>query len=202
MSKLVDSILAALRKIESGGDYKIRNNSSSASGAYQFLDSTWLGAGGGKYAPRAYLATPAQQDEIARAQVEAILKANDNKPSAVAETWYVGHVGKPPSYVPPGNSLSVGDYLKRFENAFIAAGGLNATGGNPVEDVLKGPTKAVSDAVSKVAREVLEGIAGLLGAAVDPFVEGLKRLSIIGLAVGGGVTLVVLGAWRGVKAPS
>lgn len=54
----------------------------------------------------------------------------------------------------------------------------------------------IDDTASKVA----DAVAGAFGAAVEPFVTGLKRLSIIGLAVLGGVALIVAGAWRGVKA--
>lgn len=48
---------------ESGGNYSAKNPSSSASGAWQFLDSTWAGFEG--YAS-AYLAPPSVQDEKAR----------------------------------------------------------------------------------------------------------------------------------------
>lgn len=48
---------------ESGGDYSAQNPSSSASGAWQFLDSTWAGFGG--YS-RAVFAPPDVQDARAR----------------------------------------------------------------------------------------------------------------------------------------
>lgn len=35
-------------------------------GGYQYLASTWLGAGGGRYAPRAGLASPAEQIRVTR----------------------------------------------------------------------------------------------------------------------------------------
>lgn len=52
---------------ESGGDYSAVNgsNPNRPAGAYQIITSTWTGYGGGKYAPTADAATPAQQDEIA-----------------------------------------------------------------------------------------------------------------------------------------
>ena len=52
-----------VKQRESGGDYNAQNPTSSASGAWQFLDSTWAGFGG--YA-RAVLAPPEVQDEKAR----------------------------------------------------------------------------------------------------------------------------------------
>lgn len=50
---------------ESEGDYRAENPSSTASGAYQILDSTWLDYGGGRYARRAKDAAYWQQDQIA-----------------------------------------------------------------------------------------------------------------------------------------
>lgn len=49
---------------ESGGNW--RDASGGYEGGLQFLNSTWLAAGGGRFARHAYDATPAQQVEIAR----------------------------------------------------------------------------------------------------------------------------------------
>jgi hypothetical protein len=65
------TVLAGIKQHESGGDYKAQNPSSTASGAYQYLDSTWNGYGG--YA-RAADAPPAVQDARARQDVEANYK--------------------------------------------------------------------------------------------------------------------------------
>lgn len=57
---------------ESGGNPTAQNPSSTASGLFQFLDTSWLAYGGGQYAPRAKDATPAQQTAIAnRAYAQA-----------------------------------------------------------------------------------------------------------------------------------
>ena len=56
----------ALAECESGGNWSI-NTGNCYSGGLQFSASSWLGAGGGKYAPYAYMATPSEQ--IATAEV-------------------------------------------------------------------------------------------------------------------------------------
>src|SRR5207245_1571918 len=61
--------LDSIAKCESGGNPHAQNASSSASGLYQFIDSSWAAYGGKKYGPRAKDATPAQQTEIAQAAV-------------------------------------------------------------------------------------------------------------------------------------
>ncbi|AXG66138.1 hydrolase [Streptomyces phage Annadreamy] len=53
-------IAACIRKYESGGNYRALNPSSGASGAYQFLDSTWQGVTG--LPGKAMNYSPAQQD--------------------------------------------------------------------------------------------------------------------------------------------
>jgi len=53
-------IAACIRKYESGGNYRAQNPSSTASGAYQFLDSTWQAVTG--LPGRAMNYSPAQQD--------------------------------------------------------------------------------------------------------------------------------------------
>lgn len=58
----IPAILIAIRGCESGHDYTAQNPTSTASGAYQFLKSTWAGYGG--YS-EAYLAPPSVQDQAA-----------------------------------------------------------------------------------------------------------------------------------------
>ena len=94
----VDKILATIRKHETGaygGNYGIQAKGSSASGAYQYIDSTWAamtkkyGMGGefkhAKDAPKEV------QDAIARKNVEEILAKNKGDLSAVPKTWYTGN---------------------------------------------------------------------------------------------------------------
>lgn len=53
-------IAACIRKYESGGNYRAINSSSGASGAYQFMDSTWTSITG--LPGKAMNYSPAQQD--------------------------------------------------------------------------------------------------------------------------------------------
>jgi resuscitation-promoting factor RpfA len=55
---------SGVAECESGGNWSI-NTGNGYYGGLQFLTATWLGYGGGEYAPRADLATPAEQIAIA-----------------------------------------------------------------------------------------------------------------------------------------
>ncbi len=55
----------ALRECESGGDWTY-NGPSGFDGAYQFVPSTWLAHGGGRFAAYAYQASPYEQTLIAQ----------------------------------------------------------------------------------------------------------------------------------------
>lgn len=57
--------LVKIRYCESGGNYSAQNPTSSASGAYQFLDSTWRGLPAAQGYARAKYAPPAVQDAAA-----------------------------------------------------------------------------------------------------------------------------------------
>jgi hypothetical protein len=88
-------VLATIRTIESGGDYHAHAAGSTASGAYQLLDSTW--AGYGSYA-RAADAPPGVQDAKAAEYAQTILNEHDGDVTTVPVAWYIGHV--PPSGSP------------------------------------------------------------------------------------------------------
>lgn len=91
-SSQLDSFLAGLRTVESGGRYHIGHNAAGASGGYQFLDSTWGGYGGYK---SAYLAPPEVQDARAKQLATAYFQQFGSWAS-VAQAWLggPGSVGK------------------------------------------------------------------------------------------------------------
>jgi hypothetical protein len=83
------SILATIRAKESGGDYTAEAPGSTASGAYQFLDSTWDNYGGYAHAADA---PPEIQDQKAAEMVRAVLLDHDGDVTVVPVVWYLGHV--------------------------------------------------------------------------------------------------------------
>lgn len=89
------AILATIRQKESGGNYNAQNPVSTASGAYQFLDSTWssltLQYGIGTQYPKAKLAPPAIQDAVADRYVSQILAENGGDVSKVPLVWFTGN---------------------------------------------------------------------------------------------------------------
>jgi hypothetical protein len=92
----VEQILSTIRTRESRGDYNAQSPASSASGAYQFIDSTWKGLtkkyGMGQEFGKAKLAPKEIQDAIARAYVEDILKQAGGDVSKVPLAWYTGNI--------------------------------------------------------------------------------------------------------------
>jgi hypothetical protein len=114
----LDITLATIRGIESGGDYAAQNAGSSASGAYQFLDSTWAGYGG--YG-RAWEAPAVVQDAKAIEHVQSILDSNAGDVSSIPVVWYIGHVPAADSlewdtipYQSAGNVLTPRQYQTRW----------------------------------------------------------------------------------------
>lgn len=93
----VKKVLETIKTIESGGDYSTPNKSgsSSASGAYQFIDGTWKSLAqkyniGTEY-NRAMYAPPEIQDAVAGKYVEEILRQNNNDVSKIPLVWYTGN---------------------------------------------------------------------------------------------------------------
>ncbi len=87
-------ILLTIRTIESGGNYTIPKNKGGASGAYQYIDSTWNNFKG---YPSAYLAPAAIQDERALADVKAILWTWKGDVSMVPVIWYYPKAARDPA---------------------------------------------------------------------------------------------------------
>ncbi len=121
-SAQIEPILATIRAIESGGNYTAQNSGSTASGAYQFLDSTWANYGG---YPHAWQAPSTVQDAKALIQVQAILGASSGDVSAVPVVWYIGHVPAAGSnewdtipYPNASNVLTPGEYQARWLSEF------------------------------------------------------------------------------------
>ncbi|MAT06284.1 MAG: hypothetical protein CL424_14700 [Acidimicrobiaceae bacterium] len=82
-------VLATIRDLESGGDYQADAAGSSASGAYQFIDSTWDGYGGFQ---RAKDAPASVQDAKAVELVSQIIERHGGDIAAVPIVWYLGHL--------------------------------------------------------------------------------------------------------------
>lgn len=89
-------ILETIKKRESGGNYNAQAKGSSASGAYQFIDSTWrsraqaAGVDVRQY-PRAVNAPPDVQDKVADTYISEILRKNNNDVSKIPLVWYTGN---------------------------------------------------------------------------------------------------------------
>lgn len=128
------AILATIRHLESGGDYAAQSRGSTASGAYQFLDSTWADHAGFR---RAWLAPPDTQDAKAIELIDTILDRHDGDVTAIPVVWYIGRVPAPGSSdwdtvpVPEaGNRLTPRQYQQRWLNELdrqLAASGDDAT---------------------------------------------------------------------------
>ena len=111
-------VLETIRNLESGGNYQAHAAGSTASGAYQFLDSTWGGYGGYQHAADA---PPSVQDAKAAEHVNDILNAHDQDVTTVPIVWYVGHVPATSSsewdtvpYPGAGNVLTPRQYQTRW----------------------------------------------------------------------------------------
>jgi len=113
----IANILATIRYVESRGNYNAPPNKGGASGAYQFIASTWDGFGG--YS-QAYLAPPEVQDERAALDVDRFLAQWNNDVSMIPVMWYFPRASREVELmdivpVPSaGNVLTVREYQQRW----------------------------------------------------------------------------------------
>ena len=119
-----DRILATIRQRESSGNYNAQAKGSTASGAYQFIDSTWQGLtkkyGIGQEFGKAKLAPKEIQDAIAKAYVNDILKEAGGDVSKVPLAWYTGNTqGKmSASALAANNGLTPEAYQSKWMGAY------------------------------------------------------------------------------------
>lgn len=114
--------MSTTRWLESGNRYDAQARGSTASGAYQILDSTWNGYGG---YPRAVLAPPEVQDQFAYEAFTALLKRHGNDVSTIPVSWYIGHVPQGAEWdtVPhpeAGNTLTPRQYQAKWMKKFFS----------------------------------------------------------------------------------
>ena len=135
----IANILATIRYVESRGNYTAAPNKGRASGAYQFITSTWNNYGGYR---DAYLAPPEIQDERAAADVNRFLAQWNNDVSMIPVMWYYPRAAQDPTLldivpVPSaGNVLTVREYQQRWLGvwAFLA--------GQPIPQTLTAEARA------------------------------------------------------------
>jgi hypothetical protein len=165
------NILATIRYLESRGDYTAPLNKGRASGAYQFITSTWDNYGG---YPNAFLAPPEVQDERAAADVTKFLAQWNNDVSMVPVMWYYPRASREAELmdivpVPSaGNVLTVREYQQRWLGvwAFLS--------GQPIP-----PTLTVE------ARAARMGFAPELAppVAIDPSTPAIERTATVAFPV-------------------
>lgn len=138
----IQHILATIRYLESRGIYTLPPNKGNASGAYQFIGSTWNNYAG---YPHAYLAPPHIQDERAAADVNKFLAQFDNDVSMIPVMWYLPAASRNPALmdiVPlpsAGNVLTIREYQTRWLGVFAFISG------QPLENVVAGTSNASQD---------------------------------------------------------
>jgi hypothetical protein len=127
----VGQILATIRYMESRGIYTSPPNAAGASGAYQYIPSTWANHGG---YPHAYLAPPAVQDERAAQDVVRFLAEWNDDVSMIPVLWYFPAAARDPALmdrVPRpslGNVLTIREYQQRWLGVFATFSGVAAPG--------------------------------------------------------------------------
>lgn len=167
MAYSAQQIADAIARIESGGNYRARSKSSSASGKYQYIDSTWNGFGG--YA-HAWQAPPEVQDQRALHDITDKLHRYGGDVGKVIMSWFLPAAVNNPALaakVPRANAISPNQYVAKVMKALGAPlpKGTDSAGAGAADDVA-----AVSHTEDRPASwATYEGqMANLLAAITTP----------------------------------
>jgi len=158
MSKSIQEVLATIRTRESGGNYQAQAPGSSASGAYQFIDSTWQSLtkkyGIGQEYNKAKDAPPEIQDSVAAKYVEEILKQNGGDVSKVPLVWYTGNAqGKMSDAALDANGgLTAESYQQKWMDTYNKVSGGTAVASAPVAPSSGSKVNTTSNAVAVAQR--------------------------------------------------
>lgn len=172
----IEKILAALRTNESSGNYGENSvkPGSTASGAYQFLDSTWkaraAAAGVGTEYPRAYLAPPEIQDAVAAKYVQDILAMPEVNGDVrkVPLVWFTGN--------PEGNIDAYAQSVNAVTPAQVQAKFMQTYDGGRFAQSTYNPTAGAAGGLGGMATASLETVGKMLGALGGIFVRpGVAR---------------------------
>lgn len=188
-STALDFILAATRQIESSNNYAEPPNSANASGAYQFIPSTWQSLTkqyniGTQY-DEAYKAPPAIQDIIAKNWTHDILVKSKGDVSAVPGTW---NPTAGPSYTAA--------FMKAYKNLLAkgvvidTATALHTGEPQPFDNNANDPL-SWSDAIGQTVKEGAGSVADVISSPLD-FLKLLSKSStwVRVLYVVGGVGII------------
>lgn len=183
---VIEHILQTIRNRESHSNYQALNKTASASGAYQYIDSTWktkaIAVPGASQYPRAYQAPKTIQDAVAAANVMGILAVTGNHLAGVPVYWYSpaawGNDAKLNSIPAPeaGNTQTVRQYaegwLKDYDKwtgfegdpqVVGTGGGINFPGSGILKDIGGSAADVFEGLTSPL--DVLKKIAELLTSA-------------------------------------
>ena len=203
----MNGILATIRAMESNGQYGIGNSNGSASGAYQFIDSTWhslaSSIGGATKYNRAKDAPPAIQDMVAAFRVNQLMNSFNGHLAAVPVGWYYPQAltdGGLTDFKPAGNPLTVRQYAEKWlsfyrGHNFAVGGGIDPTGVSmlPGAGVAGAAVNGVSGAVD-AAGNAVKSVFGTVTSVAD-FLNLISRPSFLirALKVVGGAGLIIVG---------
>ena len=196
----VEKILATIRTKESGGNYGAQNPGGSASGAYQFIDSTWQSLtqkyGIGTEYSKAKDAPPAIQDAVAAAYVQDILQNNGNDVSKVPLVWYTGNAAgnisasaiaannglTPQAYQADWMSIyNGGQYSPSSNTGGGAAGGLMGSLGDIATGIGRAATRIVKAAAGEYKpRRLTESLNQDKAAAIGSMSSSISNMTNFG----------------------
>lgn len=109
------AIAAAIKKVESGGNYNARGGSGEF-GAYQFMPSTWKGWAKTYLGNANAAMTPANQDKVAEARIQDLLNQG-RTPEQIALIWNGGQPIVKKGVNQYGVAYDSGAYAKKVLNA-------------------------------------------------------------------------------------